>query len=278
MGRARRGKLNVVTRMRAASAGLLLVLVAGCAREVPPGIATARARQAEADRQGADVDITRYHEAARASEMGQVSGRVYEERRKPNGSDTPLAGTVLMVLPRSESWLSELETIRAQSRDSLARYRETAPAVRRAREALERALLERGGGDLPQSVGVKADGTFTLPPLPAGDWVLLAAYTESGTHGDLTKKMSMGRRGAASTTTPTDRFVPRSILIGHDFVTLWLREITVRPGAEETVALTPRNAWLTAVVEDRHTPVFRVSPPLAAPGAPSPSTGTNTSR
>ena len=259
------------------SAGLLLVLVAGCAREVPPGIATARARQAEADRQGADVDITRYHAAARASEMGQVSGRVYEERRKPNGSDTPLAGTVLMVVPRSESWLSELETIRAQSRDSLDRYREAAPAVRRAREALERALLERGGGDLPQSVGVKEDGTFTLPPLPAGDWVLLAAYTESGKHTDLSKRMSMERKGGSSNTTPTDRFIPRSMLIGHDFVTLWLREVTVRPGAEETVTLTPRNAWLTAVIEDRHTPVFRVSPPVAVPGAPSPgATGTTT--
>jgi hypothetical protein len=116
----------------------------------------ARVRQAEADRQGRDVDISRYHAAARASEVGQVTGRVYEDGRKPNAAETPLAGTILMVLPRSETWLATLETIRAQSRDSLDRYRDAAPAIRRAREALERALLERGGGDLPQSVGVNA--------------------------------------------------------------------------------------------------------------------------
>ena len=263
--------------MHVVSAGLFLVLLAGCAREVPPGIATARARQAEAARQGADVDITRYHAAARASETGQVSGRVYEERRKPDGADIPLAGTVLMVVPRSESWLSELESIRAQSRDSLTRYRETAPAVRRAREALERALLERGGGDLPQSVAVKEDGTFALPPLPAGDWVLIAAYTEPGTHSNLARKMSTEKKAKSSAgATVSDRFLPRPTLVGHDYVTLWLREITVRPGVEETIALTPRNAWLTAVVEDRETPVFRVSPPVAGAGSPVPSSNTST--
>jgi hypothetical protein len=263
-----------VSKARVTSTGLLLLLLAGCAREVPPGIQEARARQAEADRQGRDIDIPRYHAAARASEVGQVTGRVYEERRKPDAADTPLAGTILMALPRSETWLAMLETIRAQSRDSLDRYRDAAPAVRRAREALERALLELGGGDLPQSVGVNADGTFTLPPLPSGEWVLLAAYMAPGKHApvrrtDGGKHSPNDPQGRASA---SERFLPRSTLVGHDFVTLWLREITVRPGAAEAVMLTPRNAWLTAVVEDRETPVFRVSP-AAISGAPS--VGTN---
>ena len=257
-------------KARLTSTGLLLLLLTGCAREVPPGIQQARARQAEADRQGGDVDIPRYHAAARASEVGQVTGRVYEERRRPNAADTPLTGTILMALPRSDAWLAALETIRAQSRESLDRYREAAPAISRAREALERALLERGGGDLPQSVGVNADGTFTLPALPAGQWVLLAAHTQPGKH----PPVRQAGTGKHSTNDPnqsasaTERFLPRSTLVGHDFVTLWLREITVSPGASETVMLTTRNAWLTAVVEDRQTPVFRVSP-SAVSGAPS---------
>ena len=33
------------------------------------------------------------------------------------------------------------------------------------------------------------------------------------------------------------------------------------------LSLTDRNAWQTGVVEDRETPVFRVSPPVSTPGA-----------
>jgi len=47
------------------------------------------------------------------------------------------------------------------------------------------------------------------------------------------------------------------------------------------VTLTDRNVWLTGVLEDRETPVFRVSPPVGTtggqPGAPGSPAGTGTS-
>jgi hypothetical protein len=253
-----------VSTTRVAGAVLLAVLAAGCAREVSPGIQDARTQRAEAARHGGDVDIPRYHEAAQARALGQVAGRVYAERRKPDGPDTPLTGTTLMALPRSATLLGALESIRLQSRESLDRYREAAPAVRREREAFERALLERGGGDLAQTVDVGADGTFTLPALPAGDWVLLAVHTEPGKNAPIHTRTTRETGGSAAA---ADRFLPRSKLVGHHYVTFWLRELTVTPGEAATVSLTDRNAWLTGVVEDRETPVFRVSPPVSTPGA-----------
>ncbi len=248
-----------------AIAGLALLLLAGCAREVTPGVAHQRAREREVRQQGGDVEIARYHDAVRDGAHGAVRGRVYEERRKPNGPEAPLGGTVLMILPRSETFLATLETIKEHARDSIDRYREAAVAVRRAREAYETALLRNGGGDLPQTLTVDADGTFTRASLPAGDWVLVAAHTVFG------KKAStpMGGTGARapSAVLGTDRFIPQPKLLSYSYVTLWVRALTVTPGGEETLALTDRNAWLTGVIEDTETPLFRASPPLLPPGS-----------
>jgi hypothetical protein len=242
-------------------AGLALLLPSACAREVTPGVAHERARAAEVREQGRDVEIARYHDAVRHGALGAVRGRVYEERRKPDASDVPLGGTVLMILPRSEAFLVRLETIKQHARESIDRYREAAGAVRRAREAYETALLQNGGGDLAQTLTASADGTFALTSLPAGDWVLVAAHTVFG------KKASTHLLGGARA--GGDRFVPQPKLLSHNYVTLWLRELTVPPGGEATLALTDRNAWLTGVVEDTETPIFRASPPLISPGTTS---------
>ena len=66
-----------------------------------------------------------------------------------------------------------------------------------------------------------------------------------------------------------DRFIPQPKLLSHSYVTLWVRELTVTPGGAQTLALTDRNAWLTGVIEDTETPLFRASPPLVTPGATS---------
>ena len=133
-----------MTTTRVAGAALLVVLAAGCAREVSPGIHDARVQRAEAARHCRDFDIPRYREAAQAQALGQVAGRVYAERRKPDGPDTPLTGTTLMALPRSATLLGALESIRLQSRESLDRYREAAPAVRREREAFGAVVVAPG--------------------------------------------------------------------------------------------------------------------------------------
>jgi hypothetical protein len=243
---------------------LVLVALAGCAPEITPGVAESRARGAEVARQGGDVEVARYHEASRAGALGSVQGRVYEERRKPTAADVPLTGTTLMLLPRSETFLSTLETIKQHARDSLERYRDSAVEVQRARAAYETALLQRGGGDLPQALTVNADGSFTVSALPAGDWVLVAAHTVFG------KKAAGAQPGAGT----AGRFLPQPKLVSHSYVTLWLRELTVTPEAAATVALTDRNAWLTGVIEDTETPLFRAAPPQTGTGAPSGTPGT----
>ena len=245
------------------STGALVVLgllaLTGCAPEVAPGVAESRQRAADVARHGNDVDIARYHAASQAGAVGSVRGRVYEERRKPNAPDVPLTGTTLTLLPRSETFVSTLETIKQHARDSLSRYRESAVEVQRARAAYETALLQRGGGDLPQALGVDADGNFALSALPAGDWVLIAAHTEFG------KKTGEGKVRARA----VERFLPQPKLTGYSHVTLWLRELTVAPGAAATVSLTDRNAWLTGVVEETETPPFRAAPAQPGPMTPS---------
>jgi hypothetical protein len=257
-------------RSAPAVALLALAALAGCAPDVTPGLAESRARAAEVVRQGGDVDIARYREAGRAGALGSVNGRVYEERRKPNAADAPLVGTTLRLLPRSETFLSTLETIKRHARDSLDRYRGSAVEVERARVAYETALLQRGGGDLPQALTVDADGSFALSALPAGDWVLVAAHTVFGKKAAGTTS----RAGASPRAGTLDRFLPHPHVVGYSYVTLWVREVTVTPGAAATVALTDRNAWLTGVVEDTETPVFRAAPPQTAPGTPAGTPGT----
>lgn len=244
--------------MPLARAGFALLLLGGCAPAATPGTAHERAGAVEARPQGRDVEIARYHDAARHGALGAVRGRVYEERRKPDAPDAPLGGTVLMILPRSEAFLTTLETIKGHARESIDRYREAAGAVRRAREAYEAALLRHGGGDLAQTLTASPDGTFALTSLPAGDWVLVATHTVFG------RNASTHASGAARAA--SDRFVPQPKLLGHSYVTLWVRELTLAPGGAATLALTDRNAWLTGVVEDTGTPIFRASPPLSSPG------------
>jgi hypothetical protein len=189
---------------------------------------------------------------------------VYEERHKPDAADMPLDGTVLLLLPRSETFLDTLETIKRHARDSIDSYRDAASAVRRAREAYETALLREGGGDLAQGATVNEDGSFAFPSLPAGDWLLVGAYTK---FGKMASVPTPGRTRTGPVAGSPDRFLPQPRLVSHSYVTLWLHELTVKPGDAATVALTDRNAWMTGVVEDTQTPVFRASPPIVVPGS-----------
>ena len=244
---------------------LAALLAAGGCVEANPGLADQRARTADAARQGGDVTIAQYHEAARAGAVGTVQGRAYAERRKPTAEDLPLEGTVLMLLPRSDTFLAALDTIRQGARDSLDRYRESAAAMRRVREAYEAALLERGGGDLARTLTVNADGSFAVSELPAGEWVLVATHTVFGKKATGPSPKGAAKDAASGT---ADRFLPSPRLLGHSYITLWLRELTVSPGAAATVALTDRNIWFTGVLEDTETPVFRAAPPINAPSMP----------
>jgi len=203
--------------------------------------------------QSVDAPLERYREAAGVRELGSIHGRAFEERRKPSGPEAPLTGTALVLLPRSEAWLHRLDAIRRGARDSMESYRDAAAAVRRARDAYEKALLEAGAGDLPQGVTVDAEGRFTLEGVPAGPWVLLgfrSTYVSKAT--DTPRALPPGTPPReAKRPTP---FQPPGRLAGYAMVTYWLREVTVAAGTAETVELTDRNVWLTGPIENRLIP------------------------
>lgn len=198
---------------------------------------------------GLDAPIERYREAAGGRELGAVKGRAFQERRRPSVPDTPLTGTTIALLPRSESWLIHLQAIKHGARDSMDAYREAVTVVRRSREAYEKSLLEAGAGDLPQAATVDSGGTFVLEGVPAGPWILLAS-----------RSTYVGRM-RPERADPTSRpgvlpppFLPQDRVIGYDVVTYWLRELTIVAGAVEAIDLTDRNIWLTGVAESRKGP------------------------
>jgi len=73
-----------------------------------------------------DVDLKTYDEARRRGATTTISGRVYNERRKPNADDVPMAHAVVVVLPRSEALLRQFDDLRVHARDSLDAYRDAA--------------------------------------------------------------------------------------------------------------------------------------------------------
>lgn len=198
--------------------------------------------------QGVDAPIDRYREAAGFREMGALRGRAFHERRKPSAPDLPLAGTAVVLLPRSEAWLFRLQAIKRNARDSVDAYREAADLVRRSREAYEKSLLEAGAGDLPQAATVDAEGLFTLEGIPAGPWMLLAS------HSTYVNKAQRTSPGSPSSTGRPNPFLLPDKLAGYHVVTYWLRELTVVAGAVEAIELTDRNAWFSGVSESRQPP------------------------
>ncbi len=202
--------------------------------------------------QGVDAPIERYRDAVASRELGGIQGRAYLERRRPSGPDVPLTGVAVSLLPRSEAWLLRLNAIKRGARDSMDAYREAAPAVRRAREAYEKALLEAGAGDLPGGATVDAEGRFTLEGVPAGPWVLLGVRSTYVSKAPQERPIAPGTP-ARQPALPFPFLVPDK-LAGYYAVTYWLRELTVTGGGVEPVELTDRNVWFTGVAENLQHP------------------------
>lgn len=205
--------------------------------------------------QGVDAPIERYREAVGFQQLGAVQGRAIHERRKPTGPDEPLAGTAVILLPRSDAWLLRMQDIKRGARDSADAYREAATLVRATREAYEKSLLEVGAGDLPQAVTVDAQGLFALENIPAGPWILFA-YHQS--YAKRTK-----RAPPQGPTRPEARPFPFLIpdrITGYYVITYWLRELTIAAGAVDDLDLTDRNAWFTGVSENRQPPPVPTQP------------------
>lgn len=188
-----------------------------------------------------DVLADPYRAAAAAGAVGKVTGHVYEERRRPEGADQPLAGAAVTLMPRSAEFLRKFEEVKRTARNSVSDYRAAASAILNLRRAYEKALWESGAVDLVMATVVEADGRFLVENLPAGDWLLI-----------VTRSVATDKRPAG---TPSKQqrgvYAPGTHLTGYQRLTIWLREVTVSSGRSESVDLSERSAWFSGVVEER---------------------------
>ena len=192
--------------------------------------------------QALDVLPSQYRAAAAAGAVGSVTGRVYEERRKPDGPDHPLAGAAVTLLPRSAQFLEKLEAVKRTSRNSMNDYRAAASAIQTLKAAYEKELWESGAVDLVMGTVVAPDGRFSVENLPAGDWLLFVTTSAATDTKVVEPKSSKKDRGV---------YVPGTHLTGYQRLTIWLREVTVSGGRAENVELIGRGAWFSGVVEER---------------------------
>jgi hypothetical protein len=186
-----------------------------------------------------DVDVRGYQQAAAGGRLGTIAGRAWEERRRPDGRDVPLAGTSVVVFPPSPALLERLEGLKRHARDSATTYRLAATEIRKARERHEQLLWQAGAADLVRATAVDAEGRFTFDAVPEGPWMLVAWRA---TVID-TPSAPVSRRDRST-------FVLRPRVHGYQAVSVWMRRFEVRAGGAIAVDLTDRNAWFSGVVEE----------------------------
>lgn len=186
------------------------------------------------------VELDAYLKAASSGIGGEIAGRVFEERRKPDLPDRGLQDTAVILLPQPGALMQRLENVRRGARDSDRAFRAAVPRMLQALEEHEAAVRAAGGSDLVFRASAGADGTFTVPRVPEGTWILVgrAETTVPGTGGQIPKK-------------DQEMYRVRPPLKAYRSVRLWVREITVVGGRVEAVELTDRNVWFTGVVEVR---------------------------
>jgi hypothetical protein len=219
--------------------------------------------------QAVEVDTAPYRAAAASGSVGAVTGRIYEERKKPQAADQPFAGTAVIAVPKSADVMRKLEEIKQTSRNSMESYRTAGPSIVAVRRAYEKELWDSGAVDLVKTATVDAEGRFVLGDLPAGDWLLIATHTvkvdkhaEPKAKGNPNSQPSgspetsaNARAGAnANTTTGTQKkrniYAPGTRLTGYQRMTVWVREVTVANGRSENLELSDRGAWFSGVVEE----------------------------
>jgi hypothetical protein len=187
-----------------------------------------------------DVDLEAYRQARQGGALGVVTGRVAAEPRTPQAAPRPLAGSRVILLPRSGTLLTRLEQLKAGSRESSAAFAAAAPEMRKVREAYEREVWEAGAPELTPATLVDSDGVFRIPEVPAGPWLLYAWHS-----------VPVDVSGARIGSRERGMFRPQARLRGFQSVTIWLREISVLPGATAEVELHDRNDWFRGVIEER---------------------------
>ena len=187
-----------------------------------------------------DVRTEPYREAATAGALGAVAGQAFAENLRRGASPQPVTDVAVMLVPRSEAFLGELEGIRTRARRDMSAYRTSARAVTEARQVYERALWKAGAAELVRSAAVDPEGRFSIEGLPAGAWLLIAQ-----------RAVFVPKKPGAMSKQDRELFERRPQLTGYYAVTFWLREVTIAPGQSTDVELTDRNAWMTGIAEER---------------------------
>src|SRR3989441_12500698 len=122
------------------------------------------------------INTDSYGAAAASGSIGVVTGRIYEERKRPETPDHPLTGAAVIVLPKSADLLRKLEEIKRTARNSADDYRAAGPSIVAVRRAYEKGLWDSGAVDLVKAPTASADGRFVAADLPAGDRLLIATH------------------------------------------------------------------------------------------------------
>src|SRR5438093_8947779 len=186
------------------------------------------------------INTDSYRAAAASGSIGGVAGRIYEERKRPQGPDHPLAGAAVIVLPKSADVLRKLEEIKRVARNSADDYRAAGPSILAVRRAYEKEMWDSGAVDLVKATTVDPEGRFVVADLPAGDWILIATHS-----------VKIDKHAAAGPAKQRGVYSQKTHLTGFQQMTVWLREVTVSTGRSENLELTDRGAWFSGVVEER---------------------------
>jgi hypothetical protein len=215
----------------------------------------------------AEVDLTdlvsAYLKTGGAQAPGVVAARAFVEPRRPTAAASAQADVSLVLLPYSERLEAELDAVKTGLRDSVDSYVRAVTLIETARVDYERALVDAGGAALVRTGVTDAQGQVRLGDLPPGEWLLLA-WREGG-HVSKRHKLREADARRYPNVPPT---------VTYSMVTYWRSRIVVRPAATVEVAMTDRNAWMTAPRHETGPPARSrpskagTPPPATAPATP----------
>lgn len=174
---------------------------------------------------------------------GVVAARAYLEAARPTAPPTPQPDISVVLIPYSAQLDADLNAVKAGLRDSVDAYTRAPGRVETVRVDYERALVAAGGGSLVRHETTDAQGNARLGSLPAGRWLLLA-WRESGHVG---KKLKVNEKDAR-------RYPDVPTNVTYSVLTYWKSSLTVGPAETVEVAITDRNAWMTAGRQENRPP------------------------
>jgi hypothetical protein len=193
-----------------------------------------------------------YLRARDARALGTLSTRAHAEPTRPGAQPAPQPSVSVVLLPYSAALEAELDAVKAGLRDSLDGYVQAVARIEEARVDYERALLAAGGGELVRGEVTDAQGSARLGDIPAGEWFLLA-WQEGG---HMSKRFRLREQDAK-------RYPNVPTNVTYSIVTYWRARVVVRQGETVEIAMTDRNAWMTAARHEGGSPV----PPRRSPAS-----------